>query len=296
MCVSQQSMGIELVVLDFDGTITEIDREAGSAVERWIADIGRELGLSDSEINQKWFEAQTRIETDPKNYGWLMGNRIVAPAYADPLVMARIISDLLFDEAGIYMDRPERENILQNRFFKENYGKMSTVFKEEADYFLSELQNKWAACIVTNSSTGGVEKKIVQLPTDHSAIPILGDAKKYVLESSWKAVPESVERLGYGRPLFLQRKKYGDVLTGLIDARGLKPEQVAVVGDIYELDLLLPEYLGMHIILTPRDSTPTFEIEAVRTSLRGYAASSLREVLTHLESLKLSGLMNGIFC
>ena len=277
-------MGVELIVLDFDGTLTDIDQEAGSAVDGWRADIGNELGLSASEIERKWSEAQVRIEAEPAKYGWLMGSRIVAPAYADPLVMARTISDLLFDEVGIYMNRPEREDILQNRFFNGNYGKMGTVFKDGANEFLRGLRDKFAVCIVTNSGTSGVAKKVAQLPTDHSAIPILGDAKKYVLDLGWKDVPESVERAGYGRPLFLQRQKYSEVLSGLMRERGLKTEQVAVVGDIYELDLLLPEYQGMDIILTPRESTPAFEISAVRTSSQGYAAKSLGEVLTHLES------------
>src|SRR3989338_7143957 len=261
-------MGVELVVLDFDGTLTEVDQEAGSAVNGWRADIGNELGLSASEIERKWSEAQAKIEAEPAKYGWLMGSRIVAPAYADPLVMARTISELLFDEAGVYMARPEREDILQNRFFKSNYGKMGTVFKDGADEFLRGLRDKFAVCIVTNSGTSGVGKKVAQLPTDHSAIPIYGDAKKYVLDLSWKDVPESVEREGYGRSLFLQRQKYGAVLSDLMATRGLRPEQVTIIGDIYELDLLLPEYQRMNIVLTPRTSTPAFEVEAVRTSKR----------------------------
>ena len=277
-------MVVELVVLDFDGTLTDVDQEAGSAVDGWRVDIGNELGLSTSEIERKWSEAQARIEAEPAKYGWLMGSRVVAPAYADPLVMARTISDLLFDEAGAYMNRPEREDILQNRFFNGNYGKMGTVFKEGANDFLRGLRDKFAVCIVTNSGTSGVEKKVAQLPTDHSAIPIHGDAKKYVLDLSWKDVPESVEREGYGRSLFLQRQKYGAVLSDLMATRGLRPEQVTVVGDIYELDLLLPEYQGMNIVLTPRTSTPVFEISAVRTSPQGYAVKSLGEVLTYLES------------
>ncbi len=278
-------MGIELVVLDFDGTVTEVDKEATSAVDGWRTDIGNELELSTSEIEKEWLGAQIRIEAEPAKYGWVMGNKIVAPAYADPLVMARTISELLFDQFGVYLDRPERENILQNRFFKDNYAKTGTVFKNGADHFLKEVCNKFDVCIVTNSGTGSVVKKIAQLPTKYPTIPIHGDAKKYILDLEWKEVPESVERAGYGRSLFLQRRMYAVVLSGLMADRELKPEQVAVVGDIYELDLLLPEHQGMQIVLTPRESTPAFEVEAVRTCPRGYAARNLPEVLEHLKKL-----------
>ncbi len=278
-------MGIELVVLDFDGTVTEVDKEATSAVDGWRTDIGNELELSTSEIEKEWLGAQIRIEAEPAKYGWVMGNKIVAPAYADPLVMARTISELLFDQFGVYLDRPERENILQNRFFKDNYAKTGTVFKNGANHFLKEVCNKFDVCIVTNSGTGSVVKKIAQLPTKYPTIPIHGDAKKYILDLEWKEVPESVERAGYGRSLFLQRRMYAVVLSGLMADRELKPEQVAVVGDIYELDLLLPEHQGMQIVLTPRESTPAFEVEAVRTCPRGYAARNLPEVLEHLKKL-----------
>lgn len=276
-------MGIELVILDFDGTVTEVDQEATPAVESWRTDIGNELGLSASEIDRKWLEAQTKIEANPAKYGWIMGNKIVAPAYADPLVMARTISDYLFDQFGVYLNRQEREEILQNRFFKGNYVKAGTFFKGDANNFLRGVSDKFDVCIVTNSGTGDVVKKMAQLPAKYPTIPIHGDAKKYVLDSGWKEVPESVERAGYGRPLFLQRRRYATVLSGLMVDRELKPEQVAVVGDIYELDLLLPEHQGMHIILTPRDSTPTFEVEAVRTSPTGYVARNLTDVLEHLK-------------
>ncbi|HLC90584.1 MAG TPA: HAD family hydrolase [Candidatus Nanoarchaeia archaeon] len=281
-------MGIELVVLDWDGTVTKVDEEAGPAVDGWREDVGVELKLSTFEIERRWSAAQATIEAHPGKYGWYFGKekRIVAPAYADPLIMARTITELLFDEAGVLMNREEREEILQNRFFLGNYPKMLTVFKEDADTFLTELRARYDVVIVTNSGTEGVAKKVAQLPTDHSALRIHGDAKKYVLDLEWKDVPESVERAGYGRPLFLQRKQYNDVLLRLMGERGLNPRQVAVVGDIYELDLLVPEHLGMNIVLTPRASTPQFEVNAVRTSSFGYVTQTLREALPHLESCR----------
>jgi len=277
-------MGIELVILDFDGTLTDIDKEAIPAVEGWKKDIGNELRLSTPEIDKKWSVAQAKIKENPTNYGWLSDSRIVAPAYADPLVMARTISELLFDEAGVYMDRSERETILQNRFFKRNYDLMRIVFKDEVVGFLGRVCDKFNVCIVTNSETECVAKKVAQLPREYSNIPIHGDAKKYILDLKWEDVPESVDRQGYGRPLFLQRRKYAAILLSLMSNRGLKPDNVVIVGDVYELDLLLPEHLGMHIVLTPRDSTPAFEIEVARTSPLGYVTRSLMEVIAHLES------------
>jgi len=276
-------MSVKLVVADFDGTFTEIDEEAGAAVDGWKEDVGRELGLTSPELERRWSAAQVIIESDPSRYGWLMGDKIVAPAYADPLIMARTVSELLFDEARVYVDRAEREDVLQNRLFKGNYGKMVTVFRDGADRFLRTLRKNADVVIVTNSGTDGVARKVQQLSSDHSPVPVRGDAKKYVLDPTWDEVPESVERAGYGRPLFLRRRRYADVLSDLMRERRLAPAEIAVVGDIYELDLLLPQYQGMRVILTPRSRTPVFEIEAVRGAPSSYVAKNLGEVLRYLD-------------
>ena len=275
-------MGIELVVLDFDGTLTDVWKEALPAIAGWKADVASELGFTSAQIESRWNQIQERIEQDPSHYGWRMGDKIVAPAYADPNVMARTISDILFDEEQKYMDRSERENILQHRIFATNYKKMGTVFKPEADDFLFSLQDEFRVCVVTNSGTESVMEKISQLPTSHSKIPVYGDAKKYVLNSEWRDVPESVYKEGFGRPLYLQREKYWNLLTQVMAEHSLAPEQVAVVGDIYELDLLLPEQKNMRIILAASQRTPTYELDAVRAYSRGHTASDLFAIHAYL--------------
>jgi len=271
-------MGIELVVLDFDGTLTDVDIEVIPAIAGWKEDVRKDLGLKSSELNSRWSAAESKIRSNPTRYGWTMNGKIVAPAYADSLVMARVISGILFDEADKYMNEDEREEVLQNRLFKENYRKATTAFKDGTDEFLTALTNQFKVYIVTNSGTEAVELKLAQLPTDHH-IPIHGDAKKYVLDPRAN-LPEAVQKGGFGRPLFLQRQQYLDRLQEIVGETPL--EQVAVVGDIYELDLLLPEHLGMRTILTPRPNTPGFEIHAVRSYPNGHVANNLREVLEHL--------------
>src|SRR3989338_5962805 len=117
--------------------------------------------------------------------------------------------------------------------------------------------------VVTNSETDAVQGKINLLGTDVSRITVLGGAKKYVLDDEWTALPESLEEPGFGRPLYLRRRNYADILSRVMKEKGVAPEQVLVAGDIYELDLLLPQHLGMHIALLPRERTPFYEQQAV---------------------------------
>ena len=278
-------MGVEIVVLDFDGTLTDVDKEAVPAIEGWKNDVGRDLGFTSEQIQQRWVAAESKIKANPIDYGWLRGDKIIAPACADPFVMATVITQVLFDEEGKYSDQSEREKVLGG-FFSDNYRKATTVFKDGADEFLSELRKLFGVYIATNSDTSKVSGKIEQALSDHSAVPIYGDAKKYNLHPDWAEVPESVEREGFGRPLFLRRRQYYDVLQKIMGDKGVSSDQVAVVGDIYELDLLLPEYTGMRTVLTPRDSTADCELVAVSSAPKGYVTKDLVQVVQHLESDK----------
>jgi FMN phosphatase YigB (HAD superfamily) len=276
-------MTVELVVLDFDGTLTDVDKEAVDYVRLVQEAVGKDAGLSQSEIVERWKHASREVESNPTQHGWLMGGKIVAPAYADPLIMSRTVANLVFDSAGVLMDDEERSATLEG-YFHNNYSSLGTVFKPGADEALHKIKDAFDTVVVTNSKTDKVEHKLSVLG-DHGDVPVHGDAKKYRLVDDWDAVPVSVEPAGFGRELFLRRKMYGDVLEGLMEERGIGPEQVAVVGDIYELDLLLPEHMGMHTVLTPRPSTPAFEVAAVAESPRGYVSFGLDRVVTFLHDL-----------
>ena len=276
-------MGVELVVLDFDGTLTRVDEEAVPFVDGYKNDLAQDLGIGRAELEERWAKSASVVDGDPTNHGWKINGTIVAPAYSDPLLHSMPVAEGLLDEAGLYLGEEDRQGVL-TKYFQSNYGKLGISFKDDTDEFLSALRKMFDVCIVTNSGTDGVTRKVRQLPTDHSEVPIHGDAKKHILHPEWDDVPESVQREGYGRPLFLRRKQYWNILSGIMNEREVHPENVAVVGDVYELDLLLPEHKGMSVVLTPRESTPKWEVEAVRTSSVGYVGGTLMEVLTHLES------------
>jgi len=274
-------MGLEFVVSDFDGTVTDVDAEAIPYVEGYKADVARDLGVSRSELDVIWVQGQRTIESNPSRYGWQSNGRIVAPAYADPLIMARTIVGLLLDDARLFMDEASRAELLDG-YFRANYGNLDIVFKDKADAFLTDLSGCVDSCIVTNSSTAGVVSKLQHLSTKHSVIKVVGDAKKYELSSTYTDVPDSLRKHGFDRPLYLRREKYARVLHQLMEEHNILPKQVLVVGDIYELDLLLPQQLGMSIVLTPRPSTPRFEINWVNAYRNGFVARDLPEVLAFI--------------
>jgi FMN phosphatase YigB (HAD superfamily) len=274
-------MGIELVVLDFDGTLTNVDIEAIPFVEGFKNDLSNVLKINRLELDSSWNKVQSLMESNPSAYGWIINGMMIAPAYADPLVMSTAIAQILFKDFGFN----DEQNISKtlDTLFQNNYGKSDISFKEDADSFLTDLKKNIPCCIITNSKTDNVIKKISKLPSTHSDIPVFGDAKKYIVNPDWQTTFSSeVSKFGFNRPLFTRRQKYYEKLKNILETNAVPAEKVVVVGDIYELDLLLPEMIGMHTILAPREKTPLFEIKAVQDSPKGYVTKSLTDALKYI--------------
>ena len=269
---------MNLVVLDFDGTITNVDEEARPYVEGYKNDVKDLVGLSQADFDRAWESAAQEIRSNPSRYGWENAGRIIAPAYGDPILFSQTVVPLLFDQVGILKDEQERTATIE-QLYEQNYPKTKTVFREGADEFLTALLQNTAACVVTNARTQKVEAKLAQLPTRH-ALPVYGHARKNVLDLSWTDVPESIDA-GLGRPVFLQRKMYADVLAGIMEEKQCTSKEVTVFGDIFEMDLALPQALGMNIALAVGSNTLQCEREAVRR-VGGVCIYSLEEASRYL--------------
>ena len=279
-------MGIEVIVWDFDGTATNVDQEAISFVVGYKEGFAKALSLSPRILNPFWRIIEKRVRENPTQHGWTVNGKIVAPAYADPLVECRTIGDLLLLEHTEYQHDPQKRDALLYKLFRENYPKCSIVFKEDAAAAFTDSQDFAPTYVVTNSETDAVQQKIGMLGIDVSRITVLGGAKKYVLDDEWTDLPESLEEPGFGRPLYLRRRNYADILSRIMKEKGVAPEQVLVAGDIYELDLLLPQQLGMHIALLPRERTPAYERNAVTSYTRGVVLATPSDVVRYARQVQ----------
>ncbi len=280
----KDSASIDTLVLDFDGTLTNIEEEAKPYVDGFCQSLGRELKLSQSEVETYWQEARTKIFQSPEEYGWKLDGRIVASATSDPIMTCYPITDEILGKLGITLSQQERRALFA-KLYLENYSKMGGFFKEGADDFLSEVWDlfKRRVYVVTNTSTEKVEKKISNLPSDHSRILIRGGAKKYEVVDDWEAVPKTINVLGLDRPVYLRRQPYWEALDKIAQEQRTDLSRIAVVGDIWELDLALPQYLGAVIGLTPHLTTPQFEKDVVANYKRGFLAENLTEVSDNLK-------------
>ncbi|HLD38919.1 MAG TPA: HAD family hydrolase [archaeon] len=255
------------LLLDFDGTLTDTSKEAQPALEKWDELFSERTGMPLSEVKNQIKRIKFEILSNPKT-GWTVNGYVMAPAAADPYVLHTTAYQALISKGGI------DENIL-TEIFHDSYPFSATIFREGAADFLDALLKMLSVVIVTNSRTEPVEGKLRKL--GNYSIPIMGNAKKYVPDPAAAFLPKYVHLEGFPRPVVLARRHYKEILDGF------NPEETAVMGDIYELDLALPEFLGFSVVQIATPNTPSYEIQHHRGRPRNFFATSYSDALKHLE-------------
>jgi FMN phosphatase YigB (HAD superfamily) len=284
-------MSIECIILDFDGTFTEVDAEARPFLEVFRRGLGDLVG---EDFAARWDTTKERVLASPDKHGWENEGRIVAPAHADPYVLATTIAQILVAESG-RIEAGDRHAAVE-RLFLASYPHAATVFRPDARMVVEALvRGGLPIFVVTNSKTEHVQAKLAKLaPAGLEHLIVRGDARKFAVtapETSldtpwterWAAIPETRMVSGLGRPVHLRRGAYFDAIRRISEETGAEPEAMLVCGDIWELDLVLPALLGARIHLVTRPGTPEHEKRAVRATPGGSASPNLAGLLAELD-------------
>lgn len=278
-----------LLVLDFDGTMTDAEVEGEPFRGGYLEDVAAlvDLPLAQVEAMARAFEAE--VAADPGRFGWIYGGRVVAPATVDPYLRIMPVARKIMDATGSFLVEAERSRVLDAVLYKYNYTKTVTAFRPGAAELLGGLRDSgFEAYIVTNSHTEPVQRKVRELAAgtgalDWLAARVTGRARKYVIDASFETVPAELNVPGLERPILLRRRHYFEALSSLLERHGLDWEQLRVVGDIFELDLSLPMALGASVALVANPHTPPYEIAWLEAHPRGVVLRGLDQVRAWLD-------------
>ncbi len=278
-------MTAKLLVLDFDGTMTDAEAEGAPYRQGYLEDIAILAGLESEQVFALADRFEAEVRQDISRFGWNFGGRIVAPASVDPYLRIMPVARMILDEAGAFTDPDQRARLLDGILYKYNYTKTRIVFREGARASLEALAGT-ATYVVTNSHTVPVQNKIEHLGSNADGTNTLrwlvervyGRARKYVIDDDFTAVPEAMGVEGLDRPVFLRRRLYHDVLLDLLSRHGLGWEDLVVCGDIFELDLALPLAMGATVALMANDYTPVHELNLLNEHPRGLVLHGLDAV------------------
>ncbi len=271
-----------LLVLDFDGTMTDAELEGAPFRDGYLGDLAALTGRDIETIHAlaEGFEAE--ISENAQSYGWIFNEQIVAPASVDPYLRIMPVARLIFDHYDAFMNPMDRTRLLDAILYKYNYQKTKLAFREGAGELLRGLEGTWTY-IITNSHTDPVREKVRQLggpdgDLDWLVERVYGRARKYVIDDSFDAVPVSTTLPGLGRPVLLRRRLYHDAIAKLLDSAELGWSDLLVVGDIFELDLALPLYMGARVGLVVNPFTPDYERAFIEGHPRGTLVHAVSEI------------------
>jgi FMN phosphatase YigB (HAD superfamily) len=285
-------MTIRGVVLDFDGTFTDVDAEGRpfvAAYRRFVDD------LTGRDLTTLWDAEEAEVAAHPTRYGWLYEGKVVAPGNADPYIRTTTTAQRVFDTLGILKDGAHRFAMMQ-LLYKEAYAHTHAVFKPEAREVLDAITaTGLPVYVVTNATPEVVKDKIDALGlAQRDRVSIHGDAKKYVIcglgepDARFDALPETMAVDGLTeRRVYLKRGKYYRALRDIWTQLGVQPSELILAGDIWELDLSLPAALGFRVQLVSRPDTPPHERAAVAAlGERGGVSDSLQAVIDRVRAAR----------
>jgi len=282
-------------IIDFDGTVTDAEKESEGANVSYNDKLAKEIGIGVYELVEMFESAYKEVLSKPGLYGWEVNGLIVAPAISDPYVLHGVAAGLVIErlrQQGVQsLNLPNENQVssLLNRMYKESYPDSGTHFKPGAKEFINDLKTHGHPVIVTNSEGDAVMTKLNGLLGVGHELKLVPDAKKYIVDLSWERIEESLSPTPhFPRPVFVRRPNYHGAIGGLNDPR-------RAIGDIYELDLVLPQSMGLTTVLvtvpisslgelSPR--TPNWERDYYQNHPNGFMVEALEGIIPGLLALK----------
>ncbi len=277
-----------LIVLDFDGTLTDVEQDGERYTTNYLADLADLTGCNSEQIQTLYERFNTIVHDNANDYGWKYDGYIVAPSLSDPYLRILPVAEMIFDECQVFLDSTDRKRLLDRILYKHNYRRTNTVFHKGTLEFLNSMKDE-SLYIVTNSDTTTVCDKIKSLEKNEGDFLFLcertrGNAKKYVVDQTFDDVPETLSLEGLSRPVYLRRPFYYNVLNTLLKKENKTWDQLLVVGDIFELDLSLPLSQGAEVMLMKNERTPDYECNFLAKHSRGRLVHSVTELSTILNA------------
>jgi FMN phosphatase YigB (HAD superfamily) len=295
-------MAIRYVVLDFDGTCTQVELAASGFLASYRAILEKANGHAPGALSPAWDAAIAEVRAASPNAGWtLFGAPSTAPAAADPYILASEASALLLRGGSIHQ--------VPSDAYPRAYAANPAPWRPEVPKVLAALVARGLKIgFISNSERFAIQARLTDLLNAdrklREKIVVHGDAAKFrlhelplgaqspgaVYRTEFEKLPGAVHADGMTRPIYLRRGSYFDALCGLwhdLGARGYAIAETIVCGDIWELDLAMPKALGAAVHLIRRAPPfPTYPYELAQLATPKDASKDLNGLVDHVDRLR----------
>lgn len=308
---------LNYVVLDFDGTCTVVDRSLSQRFLQTYRDaVLAEPCLRGLDLRDAWDRTEAFVRSQSPRLSWRLGVWETCPAAPDPFILASATAELMLEEQGLLdtIAQPAVEATcsadgtlavqpvaavkLRDRmypWYSHAYASCEAQPRPELVHVLRGLLALGVTVRVVSNSDGA---KVTAWLRRHvpaevmDQVRVFGAASKFSIRVPrfagvhvplFQSLPVDEPGQSLGRPVLLKRGNYLDVLDRDVwQQEADAPQQTLVCGDIYELDLALPAWLGCHVHLVQRPEpyrTYDYELAAVKAHPRGDTSADLTGLL-----------------
>jgi len=298
----QTDSGLAHIILDFDGTCTQIPPIFEAYLDRYFK------GLNESGLNvtlPEWRDAQATVRQHSPKAGWTLAGCPSAPAAADPYILADEAIRLILRRRGATIPVP-----IPPAVHAQAYDEARAHWREEAfDTFSHLVQHGIQLHVVSNTDTKFIDRRLRDLFGDGNPlaakISVQSGAGKFrICELSWDhqaAVSTEATRrfqglpVAYGekpipqaeRPIYLRRGAYFEAINRALKGDFDALTNTVFCGDIWEMDLAMPFALGAKVHLldraAPFDTYPYERQVLAAYGDRGKTSANLSGLLDWLD-------------
>ena len=282
---------IKHVVLDFDGTCTQIPVIYAAFLKQYKNELNARLPPNQQISDDEWSNAQDQVRQHSPAAGWSIGTTPSAPAAADPYILSGEAAKYIFKAKKITTPIPVEA-------FANSSAAHPAPWREETlEIIKLLLKQNVSVHFVSNSGTQMIKQRMQDLWGGTNLPPGIdfhGSASKYnISEPDWvevvewpawlkdlySAVPAAEISVNIGRPIYLRRGSLASIIAAVFKN---DPDMLATTifcGDIWELDLALPAALGANIHLIERASPfDTYDYERNLTMLNKHKGKISRDL------------------
>ncbi len=294
-------MTIDHVVLDFDGTCTQVP-----ALEKEYLAAYLEIFQAKMEVDAGalWKPALAGVSAASPERGWrLNGGEPSAPAAADPFILA---GEAAFDILKDNFKGPDgKPRTLDGTIHSLADARPKTQWRVEAKAVFASLQDLGVTLhIVSNSSTAKINGHLDELLGTNNRcrdyVKTHGGARKFSITElthparvpGWvrrrfNSLPADVTMDDLNRAVKLRRGAFMETLYSVWGDDSTAPERTLFCGDIWELDLAMPAALGFQTHLVTRAPPyATYKYERSAAERLGTVSDDLNGLLERVRSAR----------
>ena len=279
-----------MYVSDWDNTWTDTEAGAEPFRDGYVAGLAKAVHMKKEDVRAFMEKFEDDIVFNPNDHDWEINGFPVAPAVVDPFARVKRSATLLLKAIG-KTKASKREQILEP-LFQENYRRVEIIFRKGEEEALREIMLRFPTnfYVVSNSDPNPVRQQVATL-MGHTGLSapsgawfeehVIGGAKKYLPTLEPKVLPVRTVLPGFPRPVFPRRGRYYDVLQKIMRQRPISRlgmENLKCLGDIFQLDLLLPILFDARSGLLVNEFTPDYEVNYMRSHPQGRILYDIRFV------------------